>query len=190
MTTRTATMTDTKVVDTRGSLYIQTFGGRKFFLLDPTPDAIDILDIAHALSMICRYTGHVLKFFSVADHSIRASEMVPKVLRLQALMHDASEAYVSDISRPLKGLIGDYAAIEKKIMGAIADKYVFDWHMAPETKEADNRLLMTERRDLMLWTPEIWSLTAEPYPDTIYPRTQEEAEYDFLKVFHRLKGQG
>ena len=75
--------------------YIETFTGRKFYFLNPTPDQFNIIDIAHALSMTCRYTGHSNKFYSVGEHSWHMSRMLgnlPKEIQLAALLHDASEA--------------------------------------------------------------------------------------------------
>ena len=96
--------------------WIQTHSGIAFDLLKPTPDMIVIDDIAHALSNLCRFTGHS-KFYSVAQHSRLASFMVSEQFALQALMHDASEAYLTDISAPLKALpcMAEYKKLEAKL---------------------------------------------------------------------------
>src|SRR5688500_14252940 len=86
--------------------YIRTYTGKEFYPLKPELDKIDIEDIAHALSNLCRFTGHTKQFYSVAQHSVLASEFVRVYdnphLNLFVLLHDASEAYICDISRPLK----------------------------------------------------------------------------------------
>ena len=131
--------------------WIETYTGKKFHLLDPQPDEIDIEDIAHALSNQCRYTGHTRRFFSVAEHSIHVS-LLSYNFKLAGLMHDASEAYLSDISRPVKQLtpVGPpYYQVEDKMMTAIANKYGFEWPLPKEVKTADNIMLFTEKDQLM-----------------------------------------
>src|ERR1035437_9287013 len=81
---------------------IETYSGKWFDILEPTPDMIDIKSIAHSLSNICRYTGHVRHFYSVAQHSWIGSVIIPEPYKLEFLLHDASEAYIGDMSRPLK----------------------------------------------------------------------------------------
>ena len=100
--------------------WIQTYTGGKFHLLAPRQEEINIVDIAHALSMMCRFTGHVRRFYSVSEHSWHASYLVPKQDALWALLHDASEAYMADMNRPLKHFtaIGPaYLKVEKKSNG-------------------------------------------------------------------------
>lgn len=132
--------------------WIETFTGKKFHLLDPQPEEIVIEDIAHALSMQCRYTGHVRRFLSVAEHSWNVCNFLDFGQKLAGLLHDASEAYITDLSRPIKVLtpVGPpYYAIENKIMRVIADKYNFPWPMSPEVKNADNMMLFAEKDQLM-----------------------------------------
>lgn len=85
----------------RGS-WMQTYTGRRLFPMDPSPADVDIIDIAHALSMQCRYNGHVRRFMSVAEHCVLISENVPAQDALWGLLHDATEAYVGDMIRPLR----------------------------------------------------------------------------------------
>jgi hypothetical protein len=94
-----------EVSKTRGP-YIVTYTGRRFHFLDPKIDEISIEDIAHALSNVCRFTGHTKRFYSVAEHSCLVSALCDN--RLEGLLHDASEAYMSDLSSPLKMLVPDY----------------------------------------------------------------------------------
>lgn len=132
--------------------WIETYTGRKFHLLDPQPDEIDIKDIAHALSNQCRYAGHTRTFYSVAEHSYHVSLLVSPKHALEALLHDASEAYLSDLSRPVKYLtpIGaPYLEVEERIMSVIAAKFNFDLPMAKEVKDADNLMLLVEKERLM-----------------------------------------
>jgi len=81
--------------------WITTYTGKRFHYLDPQPEEIDIVDIAHALSLTCRFGGHCKEFYSVAEHSIRVAEIVPKEFQLLALLHDAGEAYTGDVQSPI-----------------------------------------------------------------------------------------
>lgn len=129
--------------------WIQTFSGKAFFPFDPRPDQIDIEDIAHALSNICRFTGHTDIFYSVAEHSVRVARLVEPEYRLAALLHDASEAYLSDISAPIKPFLPDYVALEKRIEKAIAYRFSLPYSMHPSIKEADRVMLHTEAKFFM-----------------------------------------
>src|SRR3990167_7144636 len=105
--------------------WIQTYTGKRFNLLDPDIDSIDIEDIAHALSMQCRYTGHTLVFYSVAEHSVHVSRITDSSDSLWGLLHDASEAYLGDVASPLKhsGLMQGYIALEERVQAAICQKF-------------------------------------------------------------------
>ena len=130
---------------------IRTFTGIYFNVFNPTPEMICIEDIAHALSHQCRFGGHLPHFYSVAQHSLYcAQEIQDKDYALEALMHDASEAYLMDVPRPIKGKLTNYKEIEDKIMRLIADKFSFQWPMPDEVKEIDEQALHTEWEMLML----------------------------------------
>ncbi|MFG0247924.1 MAG: phosphohydrolase, partial [Phycisphaeraceae bacterium JB051] len=77
--------------------WIQTYTGKAFYPLREDPGIIDIRDIAHALSLQCRFNGHCSDFYSVAQHSVHVSEVVPQAFALWGLLHDAAEAYMSDL---------------------------------------------------------------------------------------------
>lgn len=98
-------------------LYIQTVKGRRFYMSKPS---FDIQEIAHATAMQCRFTGHVREFYSVAEHSVLVSRLLAETqgmpeLAFEGLMHDAHEAYVSDIASPWKALIPDYRKMEARL---------------------------------------------------------------------------
>lgn len=128
--------------------WIMTSTGKHFSFTNPQPDTICIEDIASALSNICRFTGHVSEFYSVAQHSVRVSYLVPGEFALEGLLHDATEAYCSDINAPLKALLPDYRAIEERVDAAIRAKFRLPPAKSPEVKHADMVMLGTERRDL------------------------------------------
>lgn len=132
----------------RGEWFI-TITGRRVYALDPRPDDIDLLDIAHALANLCRFGGHCSPFYSVAQHSVHVSELVEDdALRLPGLMHDATEAYLGDVIRPLKLALSEYQTIEEIWWLAIARRFDLPWELPPAIKTADRRALATERRDV------------------------------------------
>lgn len=167
--------------------WIQTYSGRRFTPLNPNSDAIVIQDIAHSLAMQCRFTGHSLKFYSVAQHSVLVSYICDYKDRLWGLLHDSPEAYLIDIPRPLKhsGQFENYKAIEKINQNAICKKFNLELEEPASVKRADSILLATEMRDLMYPRTD-WKSLCEPLPFKIIPWTPEEAEQQFLKRFFEL----
>ena len=95
-----------------GSEWIITASGKRFYLRRPTPADIDAGDVAHALAHICRFNGHTREFYSVAQHSILVSRLLPDELKLAGLLHDAAEAYCGDMVKPLKNCLKDFAEYE------------------------------------------------------------------------------
>lgn len=128
--------------------FIQTLSGKHFHYANATVDDIEIEDIATALSHICRFTGHLPEFYSVAQHSVLCSQLVPPEFAFEALMHDAAEAYCQDIPAPLKALLPDYQRIETFVDGLIRFKYELPLMQSAVVKYADLTMLATERRDL------------------------------------------
>lgn len=166
----------------------QSFRGEKFWPLDPRPEDIHIVDIAHALSLVCRYNGHCKFHYSVAQHSVLCSQAAPEHLRLEALMHDASEAYLCDIPRNFKSALKGYAELEERMMNVIAKKYGFNWPVSPLVKEIDNRVLLTEKLFVLNPGPG-WNLdkSYSPYSDLEIKSIQPlEAEKQFLLRFEEL----
>lgn len=142
---------------------IRTYSGKYFNPCDPDSSLIEIEDIAHALSMQVRFGGHLPTFYSVAQHSVLTRQLVkpdPK-LELTALMHDASEAYLIDVPRPVKEQLSNYKEIEDRLMKVIAEKFGFIWPFPPEVKDADEKMLRNEWEAIKLqnknWPPiECW----------------------------------
>lgn len=170
--------------------WIQTFTGRQVWPLDPRPEDFVIKDIAHALSQICRYTGHCRKFYSVGQHSIHVMELVlihGKKMALTALLHDASEAYITDMARPVKHNFPEYLAVEHRLEVEIAKAFDIYYPFPPEIKEADNVMLNTERRDLMCNPPRAWKTYGVGYrQDKVEPWTPEISEARFLEAYKIL----
>lgn len=164
---------------------IMLASGSYFDLEDPAASAFTIEDIAHALSHICRYTGHCREFYSVAQHSVLASYIVPTEHALAALMHDASEAFIGDVSKPLKVLLPDYQVIEERIEAAVFSRFGLPIKLPECVKHADRVLLRTEQRDLMGADGHHWSYTqgAAPLPRRIEALPPGLAKQLFLTRF-------
>lgn len=176
-------------VQERG-INMQLFSGKPFFLTDPRSNEMRIEDIAHSLSNQCRFNGHTLEFYSVAQHSVLVSENVPPEYALAGLMHDAGEAYVSDLSKPVKVIIqGAFKDLERRIDLIVCEAFDLDYlscHTGP-VKEADNRVCATERRDLMAAPCGVcWGDMPEPYDFHINPMPPKEAEALFLARYKEL----
>lgn len=141
---------DAHNADRRGEWFMSA-SGRRFWPLDPRPADVHPGDIAHGLSMLCRFCGHVRSFYSVAQHSVLVSRVVHPRAALAGLLHDASEAYLGDLIRPIKRHLPGYAAFEDAVMAAVCVRFGLDpgdedlWR---EVKRGDNVLLSTEFRDV------------------------------------------
>lgn len=135
--------------------FIETFSGKRVYFMDPEPDDFDILDIAHALSNNCRWTGHCKYFVSVAEHSVSVSKLCDDPLA--GLLHDASEAYLTDVAKPIKPFLENYMDIEDRIMKAIAKKFGFKYPLNKSVKLADNQQLSTEAHYLVPSRGDHWS---------------------------------
>jgi uncharacterized protein len=169
------------------STYIQVHTGRKFWPANPDPADLDIRDIAHALALMNRYNGHTKRPLSVAQHSVLCSLRCPDEPRW-ALLHDATEAYLPDVTRPVKRLLPQFDDIETRLMRVIADRYGLVWPMPECVKHIDTVMLVTERRDVLATPPIPWAGGAgiDPLPERIVPWPWEEAERAFLLRFAEL----
>ncbi|MCW0344936.1 hypothetical protein NB703_003029 [Pantoea ananatis] len=171
--------------------WITTQSGKHFDYTNVTADAICIEDIACALSNICRFTGHVQDFYSVAQHSVHVSYLVEPEFALEALLHDAAEAYCSDINSQLKQLLPDYCLMIKSVEEAIADKFGLPHAMSTPVKNADLVMLATERRDLDLDDGKRWPMLDGIEADTTFmiaPLNPRQARVLFLQRYNDLKG--
>lgn len=167
--------------------WMQTYTGARFYPLDPRPEEIDIVDIAHALSLLCRYGGHVERFYSVAEHCVMMSLAVAPQHALAALLHDATEAYVVDVPRPLKRQLPGYQAIEAGVWRAVALHFDLAFELPIDVHAADNRILLTERAALMP-RAERWGIDDEftPLPVAIEGWAPALAEERYLARFTEL----
>lgn len=173
--------------------YIVTYSGRIVYLQHPDPADILIEDIAHALSHICRYTGHVREFYSVAQHSCYVSDYCPSYYKMWGLLHDASEAYLGDVSAPLKSLLPEYRVLEEVWMGILAIKFDLPWEVGRHTP------LNVSYYDACALHNEVARLFPIDIPDstwraegkaleglTIEPWSPDIAEWEFLYRYKSL----
>jgi hypothetical protein len=167
---------------------IRTYTGRYVDILNPKAKDIDIADIAHALSQLCRFTGHTKEFYSVAQHCWHVSYEVPAIFALDGLLHDASEAYMADMSRPLKHApeMSKYRAAEKAITKVIQGHFGLGQE-PKEVKDIDRRMCATEMRDLMDAVYD-WGVDQEPLSLHILGWGSVSAERLFLGRFYELTG--
>lgn len=167
--------------------WIQTYTGRKFWPLDPRPEDVAIEDIAHALSMQCRFGGHCLRFYSNAEHSVIVSHHCGSD-GLAGLLHDGSEAYLLDMLAPIKGSMPDYKAAEKRCQAVVYQAFGLPEVTPADVKLADIRLLRTERMQVMQQTSDRWIIDDyEPLGVQISGWSPTVAEVAFLDRFEQLR---
>jgi len=175
----------------RNGDWMQTFTGRQFWPVDPRPEEVSIVDIAHALAHQCRYAGHCKSFYSVAQHSVIVSRTCDPRDALWGLLHDAAEAYLVDLPRPVKrfsDLGAHYRDLEARLVRVICERFGLSVVEPPSVKHADDVALVTEMRDLMAPPPVVWreARNTEPLGMTIYPHSPEVAKREFLDRFEEL----
>jgi hypothetical protein len=167
--------------------WMQLRSGRRFYPLDPQPEDIDPGDIAHALSMLCRYGGHVERFYSVAEHCVMMSRVVPPEDALAALLHDATEAFVVDVPRPLKRYLPEYRAIESEVWAAISTRFGVSPELPDSVHDADTRILVNEVAAFMP-NAEAWENLKDlrPLPITVQGWSPEMAERQYRRRLQQL----
>lgn len=160
--------------------WIQTYTGKAFNPMAPNARFICIDDIAHSLSMQCRYAGHCKRFYSVAEHCVLMSREVSDENKLWALLHDASEAYLVDVPRPIKPYLVGYKEIEARVMGAVCERFNLCGMMPDEVHAADFAILRDECEQNMSEPPMAWNLPAKGLGVTLQLWSPERAKKEFL----------
>lgn len=172
--------------------WIQTFTGRQFWPMEPRVEDINIVDIAHALSNSCRFNGHCSQFYSVAQHSVLVSTICDPADALWGLLHDAAEAYLVDLPRPVKhsGHFEQFRVFERSLEAAICKRFGLSPEQPESVSKADRALLRTEQRDLMGPAPEEWQDNREGAIETIKiePWPPAFAKLKFVHRFAELTG--
>lgn len=181
--------------------WMQTFTGRAFYPLAPRIEDIEPVDIAHSLAMQCRYNGHVQRFYSVAEHCVllhdwifeafgedNRNDEVTRNLALAALLHDAAEAYIGDMVRPLKRSMPDFCAVDDALTDLIYERFGLPFSKLPAVvKEADTRILLDERAVLLGAPPQSWSLgDAQPLGVEIKAWSPDVARVEYLSRLRAL----
>lgn len=170
--------------------WICTYTGRQFWPLTPRAEDVDIEDIAHALSQQCRFSGHVRRFYSVAQHCVEVSKRCAPEDALWGLLHDAAEAYLTDLSRPVKHApeMEPYRDAEDKIQRAVCERFGLDPVTPASVKAADTVELVTEASQLMNATPNDWHLRmgVNPRGGVIIPMGPGGARYAFLQRYEEV----
>lgn len=182
--------TETLPTDTRykAAEFIETYTGRMFKPLYPDPRAVSVIDIAHALANQCRYSGHTIWHYSVAHHSCLLAQYTEQVLKrpaiecLQILMHDAPEAYLVDIPRPVKQYMPEFRKWDHGINDAVREWLGVAHLPIPDYQdELDSRIISDERAQLMSDSGNDWGHAARHPLDIIISRwSPEHAEQQFL----------
>jgi hypothetical protein len=191
-------------VKTKLEPFLATFTGGKFYPFGPDPQRINVLDIAHSLSNICRYNGHTTRFWSVAAHSLevarrceenarkaRLGEAEVRKVALVGLLHDASEAYLMDVPKPIKPLFLNYDAWEENVDRALACAFDLPFPMSEEVKAVDDGMVPVEVANFFPPGSEAWARygitpsNRSQYP-TLTPLAPETAEHRFLLRYHAL----
>ncbi|MBC7148967.1 MAG: hypothetical protein H5U22_06270 [Rhizobium sp.] len=168
---------------------MQTYTGRKFWPMDPKPNEVCIRDIAHSLSLQCRYAGHCRRFYSVAEHCVHIARWLVGIApeaALFGLLHDASEAYLIDVPRPVKPFLTGYRDAEAKVMAAVCQRFGLPLEMPAAVHEADERIIADELVNLvrMQWH----ARHDDPLCVPLQYWSPEEAEAQFLDTFYALGG--
>ncbi len=195
-------MTDQVILEDTSKSAMETYTGKMFDVFDPDPNEIDIFDIAHHLALMTRFNGGCKWHYSIAQHSILCADRAKdyhyqrpseEKLALALLMHDAAEAYVGDIVRPIKRSLTDFTVIENGVMDAINTR--FDLPRVAEirgykkaVKEVDDRMLVTEKLQLM--SPKVrWAIEDifEPYELELEQWQPQVAELVFLCRFSQYR---
>lgn len=174
--------------DRNNEPWFKTVTGLKFYPMNPRPEEIRLDDIAHGLAKTARFNGHTFEFYSVAQHSVIVSQHVRPEHALYGLLHDAAEAYIGDLIRPVKKAPGlaTFAEIEAKIMAVIAEAFFLKWPMnmaaTDDVQQADEYTLYTEDRDLRhrAWTDR------PTWPERIEPIEWRPARALFIERFYQL----
>lgn len=166
---------------------MRTVSGHKFAHRDPFNSVISIEDIGHALSHICRYNGHVQKFYSVAEHCVYVSQLVPQHLAMYGLLHDAAEAYIGDVTRPVRALFPneEIENLEIPILRAVFEKVGLDPDIAlEEVYDIDDQMVALER-------PE-WDIQCRLRSEGVVLRlnnwSPEEARRKFFSRYYEILG--
>lgn len=171
-----------------------TYTGKQVYPLEMKPEDICIDDIAHSLGLQCRFNGMVSDFYSVAEHSVLISEWLetqghPQRVQLAGLLHDANEAYLSDMIRPIKNALGaayaPFKSAANKIDEIIGTMHCIEFPYPQEVHDADSRIINDEKQ-FLFGTGKPWVHGGEPLGVDIKCWEPREAERRFRFRYYKL----
>lgn len=168
---------------------ILTHSGQYFDFTNPDRYVLRVKDIAHGLANACRFAGQCKEFYSVAQHSIYVSRLVPECDAFVGLMHDCAEAFLGDVTRPLKKMLADYREIEKRVEASLFAKLGISLPMPASVKEADLIMLKTEQIKLMPGHDDEWGAITDVKPSKVIivsPLSPEESYFAFMERYREL----
>lgn len=168
--------------------FIYTCTQNHFYIDDPQPADINLMDLAHALAMQCRFNGQCHYFYSVAQHSVLVSNLAIEN-PLWGLLHDASEAYLPDVPRPFKSHLENFKELENRILRVIIEKYDLEWPMPEEVHAIDGHIVADEAIQLWSGAYPSWTQYFEPLGIEIQPWSPEVARTRFISRFEELTGE-
>lgn len=171
--------------------WMQMHNGTVMDLCNPDYKDMTIEAVAHSLSNIVRFLGHTDIRLSIAEHSVNVARVLPNHLKMQGLLHDGHECTFGDMPTPWKMVFGPMAReMERKHRTAFCERFRTPIDLGPEVKEADLRMLFTEREQVMKNPPKSWGLDAEPYDHIkIIGYSPEIAKARFLAMYEKLRNQ-
>jgi hypothetical protein len=173
----------------KDSAWMETYTGRQFYPANPRIQDFTIFDIAHALANKCRYNGHSAKFYSVAEHCVKLALMARHLkhdvkTQFWFLMHDASEAYLPDVPRPIKHFFPDLIKMEHHCDALIREWCGLGHDMPPLIKEWDSRIIVDERRQLLLPSGNKWQVDdLQPLGLELHGHDPFDAQFRFLQAY-------
>ena len=171
--------------------WLQLYSGKRFWPTDPHAEDVEIDDIAHSLSMQCRYAGHCVKFYSVAEHSVHIADWLyvkgfTSDQVIAGLLHDATEAYLVDVPRPVKPFLPGYKEAEAAVWQAVATRFELPVEMPAIVKEVYSRIIGDERANMRHCAAD-WYATGEPLGIELQYWSPAEAEARFLDRFRTVE---
>lgn len=175
------------LVNDRKGDWMQTYTGKQFWPGDPRVGDFDILDIAHGLSNVCRFSGQCNQFYSVAEHAYWVSLECDPADALEGLLHDTTEAYLSDLVTAVKKLVPEYKVLEKNMEEVVAKQFGLWYPWPVSVQKADLTVLMAEARDNLERPPRAWAIDVPPMEQKIACWTPAEAKGHFLSRYEELR---
>ena len=170
--------------------FIQTISGKKVWPFSLELEDIDIGDIAHSLSMQCRFNGQITKFYSVAEHCYFASKMIDEYLgpvaQLEALLHDGCEAYIGDMVMPLKRSFSEFRKLEEDITNKVWKKFNLSGDYRLFVDIVDVKMCATEAKQLIVGDLSDWKLSETPYNFSLPCWNPAKANIEFIKRYNEL----